>query len=66
MKLDNKYTVFGRVVAGMQFVDLIERGEPPATPSRIVKAWIEADGPNAPRRPLPMVAPAAEAPAPAK
>jgi cyclophilin family peptidyl-prolyl cis-trans isomerase len=66
MKLDNKYTVFGRVVAGMQFVDLIERGEPPATPSRIVKAWIEADGANAPRRPLPMVAPAAEAPAPAK
>ncbi len=68
MKLDNKYTVFGRVIAGMQFVDLIERGEPPATPSRIVKAWIEGDGPNAPRRPLPAVAPASvpEAAAPAK
>jgi cyclophilin family peptidyl-prolyl cis-trans isomerase len=66
MKLDNKYTVFGRVVAGMQFVDLIERGEPPTAPSRIVKAWIEADGANAPRRPLPAVAPAAEALAPAK
>jgi cyclophilin family peptidyl-prolyl cis-trans isomerase len=68
MKLDNKYTVFGRVVAGMQFVDLIERGEPPTTPSRIVKAWIEGDGPNAPRRALPPVAamPVVEAPAPAK
>ncbi len=52
MKLDNKYTVFGRVVSGMEFVDLIERGEPPASPSKVVRAWIEGDGPNAPRRPL--------------
>jgi cyclophilin family peptidyl-prolyl cis-trans isomerase len=48
LKLDGKYTVFGRVLGGMQFVDVIERGEPPANPSTIVKAWIEADGPNAP------------------
>ena len=41
--LDGKYTVFGRVVGGMQYVDAIERGEPPATPSRIVKASIGAD-----------------------
>ena len=41
--LDGKYTVFGRVVTGMQYVDAIERGEPPATPSRIVKASIGAD-----------------------
>ncbi len=70
MRLDGKYTVFGRVISGMQFVDLIERGEPPANPSKIVKAWIEADGPNAARVPLDLsaaaAAPAAEAaPAPA-
>ena len=53
----------------MQYVDMIERGEPPATPSRIVKAWIEADGPNAPRVALAVPAPGAAAaevaPAPA-
>ena len=53
LRLDGKYTPFGRVVSGMQYVDLIERGEPPANPARIVKAWIEADGPNAARVPLP-------------
>jgi peptidylprolyl isomerase len=68
LRLDNKYTVLGRVVSGMAFVDAIERGEPPANPSRIVKAWIAADGPSAPRVPL-VVPPAAsnkpaEAPAP--
>ena len=60
LRLDGKYTPFGRVVSGMQYVDLIERGEPPANPAKIVKAWIEADGPNAPRVLLPapmMVAP---------
>ncbi len=68
MRLDGKYTVVGRVLSGMQFVDLIERGEPPAQPSKIVRAWIDADGPNAARVPLDMtvVAPAAEAaPSPA-
>ena len=52
MKLDNKYTAFGRVISGMNFVDAIERGEPPVSPSKIVKAWIEGDGPDAPRVPL--------------
>lgn len=41
--LDNKYTVFGRVTAGMQFVDAVERGEPPATPSKLLQASIAAD-----------------------
>ncbi|MEM1133348.1 MAG: peptidylprolyl isomerase [Pseudomonadota bacterium] len=36
--LDNKYTNFGRVKAGMQYVDLINRGEPPTQPSRIIQA----------------------------
>ncbi len=43
LQLDGKYTVFGRVFDGMQWVDKIERGEPPANPSRIVKASIGAD-----------------------
>jgi len=39
--LDGSYTVFGRVVAGMEFVDNITRGEPPATPDKIISAKIE-------------------------
>ena len=46
LTLDGKYTVFGRVVGGMNFVDAIERGEPPAEPTRIVKAAIAADVPQ--------------------
>ncbi len=41
--LDKKYTVFGRVTSGMQYVDAIARGEPPETPDKIVKASIAAD-----------------------
>lgn len=43
-QLDNKYTVFGRVIDGMAAVDAIARGEPPPLPTRIVRASIEADG----------------------
>ncbi len=42
-KLDNSYTVFGRVISGMNFVDAIARGEPPVQPDRIVQASIGAD-----------------------
>lgn len=48
LQLDGKYTVFGRVISGMEFVDAIERGEPPATPSKIVKASILSDNVPAP------------------
>ena len=41
--LDNKYTNFGRVIAGMEHVDAIQRGEPPSNPTRIVQASIAAD-----------------------
>jgi cyclophilin family peptidyl-prolyl cis-trans isomerase len=40
LTLDGKYTVVGRVIAGMAQVDLIEKGEPPANPTKIVRAWI--------------------------
>ncbi len=43
LKLDRNYTVWGRVVTGMEFVDAIEKGEPPANPSKIVMASIAAD-----------------------
>jgi peptidylprolyl isomerase len=38
--LDNNYTVMGRVVKGMDVVDRIEPGEPPANPTKIVKAYL--------------------------
>jgi peptidylprolyl isomerase len=41
--LDRKYTVWGRVIEGMENVDKINRGEPPATPDKIVSAKIAAD-----------------------
>jgi len=43
LALDGRYTVFGRVVSGMNFIDAIEKGEPPAAPSRILQASIAAD-----------------------
>lgn len=42
--LDHKYTVIGRVIEGMQYVDAIEKGEPPANPTTIVRAAIESPG----------------------
>ena len=38
--LDNKYTVIGRVTAGMDAVDKIAPGEPPAEPTKIVSAHL--------------------------
>jgi cyclophilin family peptidyl-prolyl cis-trans isomerase len=40
--LDRKYTVVGRVYRGMGYVDMIEKGEPPAHPTKIVHGWIGA------------------------
>ena len=41
--LDRNYTAFGRVTGGMQYVDAIPRGEPPANPARIIRASIGSD-----------------------
>jgi len=38
VQLWGKYTVFGRVIAGMDAVDRIAVGEPPAEPTKIVRA----------------------------
>jgi peptidylprolyl isomerase len=39
-KLDHKYSGFGRVIEGMPVVDSFAVGEPPAEPTRIVRASI--------------------------
>lgn len=41
--LDGNYTVWGRVTEGMEFVDAIALGEPPANPDKILKMQIAAD-----------------------
>ncbi len=40
LSLDHKYSAFGRVIEGMATVDAIAVGEPPAQPTRIVRASI--------------------------
>jgi peptidylprolyl isomerase len=41
--LNGQYTVWGRVISGMDAVDKITRGEPPATPDKIVKLQVMTD-----------------------
>jgi len=62
MMLDHKYTALGRVISGMQFVDQIAPGEPPAAPTKIVRAWLEGPMPPAPANAA-AAAPQAQAPA---
>jgi peptidylprolyl isomerase len=38
--LDRQYTVWGVVTSGMEYVDALPKGEPPATPGKILKAVI--------------------------
>ncbi|MFE3835600.1 peptidylprolyl isomerase [Pseudogemmobacter sonorensis] len=38
--LDGQYTVVGRVISGLDVVDRIQRGEPPATPDVMVKVTV--------------------------
>ncbi|MGE4429271.1 MAG: peptidylprolyl isomerase [Sphingobium sp.] len=44
LQLDRKYTVLGRVIEGMPFVDAIEKGEPAANPTKIVRAYMATAG----------------------
>jgi cyclophilin family peptidyl-prolyl cis-trans isomerase len=41
--LNNQYTVYGRVIAGMEHVDKIVKGEPPANPDRMITVRVAAD-----------------------
>ena len=40
--LDKQYTVWGKVIEGMDVVDTINKGEPPRSPDKIVKATVAA------------------------
>jgi len=41
--LNGQYTVYGRVISGMEHVDAITRGEPPATPDKMISVKVAAD-----------------------
>ncbi len=41
--LNGQYTVYGRVIDGMEHVDKITRGEPPADPDRMISVKVAAD-----------------------
>lgn len=41
--LNRQYTVYGRVIEGMEHVDAITRGEPPASPDRMISVKVAAD-----------------------
>jgi peptidylprolyl isomerase len=41
--LNGKYTVVGEVVAGMEVVDKLKRGEPVADPDKMVKVQVASD-----------------------
>lgn len=41
--LNGQYTIWGQVTSGMELVDKIAKGEPPANPDKIVKLQVAAD-----------------------
>ena len=41
--LNRQYTVYGRVIDGMEHVDAIQRGEPPMNPDRMISVKVAAD-----------------------
>jgi len=41
--LNGQYTVYGQVIEGMEHVDAISKGEPPAEPDRMISVKVAAD-----------------------
>ena len=41
--LNGQCTVYGRVISGMEHVDAIVRGEPPANPDRMIRVRVASD-----------------------
>jgi cyclophilin family peptidyl-prolyl cis-trans isomerase len=41
--LNGQYTVYGRVIEGMEHVDAIVKGEPPTEPDRMISVKVAAD-----------------------
>jgi peptidylprolyl isomerase len=60
-RLDHDYTVWGRVVQGLDVVRAVKVGEPPADPDRMLKMRVAADLPPAERPRLEMLDPAGAA-----
>ena len=57
--LDHRYTNFGREISGLDVIDTIQRGEPPANPTKIVQASLLSEGkPVPPPQTAPVAAPA--------
>ena len=41
--LNGQYTVYGQVISGMEHVDAIAKGEPPANPDRMISVKVASD-----------------------
>jgi peptidylprolyl isomerase len=41
--LDKQYTVWGKVISGMENVDKINKGEPPASPDKMITVRVASD-----------------------
>ena len=41
--LNGQYTVYGQVISGMEHVDALTKGEPPANPDRMISVKVAAD-----------------------
>ena len=41
--LDKQYTVWGKVIEGMEAVDSLARGEPPRAPDKMITVRVAAD-----------------------
>ncbi len=41
--LNGQYTVYGRVISGMEHVDKLARGEPPMNPDRMISVKVASD-----------------------
>lgn len=41
--LNGQYTVYGRVISGMEHVEAIQKGEPPMNPDRMISVKVAAD-----------------------
>lgn len=41
--LNGQYTVYGQVLSGMEHVDALAKGEPPANPDRMISVKVAAD-----------------------
>ena len=45
--LTGDYTVWGQVVEGMEFIDAVAKGEPPANPDKILSVKLVSEAPSA-------------------